>query len=187
MSKMSATSFLAVIFLAFSLQAQDSTFTPHYKFKPGKEIVAVYVGSSHCGPCKTPDFKKNLQKMLLRISNETRKSGDNFWTLGISVDADISAGYEFLKSTGRFDEISIGKSWKNSAILRYILPDEYSTPATPQIVILERQAARDGVGKVPNEKILLRLSGNGELKKWLAGNIPLAEAKTFKGMLIDEH
>ncbi len=107
--------------------------------------------------------------------------------MGISVDADISAGCEFLKSTGRFDEISIGKSWKNSAILRYILPDEYSTPATPQIVILERQAARDGVGKVPNEKILLRLSGNGELKKWLAGNIPLAEAKTFKGMLIDEH
>lgn len=106
--------------------------------------------------------------------------------MGLAADEDVSAGYEFLKSTGQFDEVSVGRSWSNSAALQYVFRDEYIIPATPQLIVLEREVEKYGVGlKVHREIILLRLTGNGEVTKWIAKNIPLAQTKTYKGLMIE--
>ena len=182
-----ATQFIIIFSICtYSTRTEDAAYVPNYKFRPGKEIVAVYVGSSYCGPCKSPEFKKDLMQMLVRTSHEVRESEANFWALGISVDSDIKVGYEFLKMAVPFDEISVGRSWENSAALRYVLTDEFGGPMVPQVILIEREVGKDASGlKIQNEKVLLRLIGPEELKKWLSRNIPLSEVKTFKGIIIE--
>jgi len=179
---------LSLLFISIAVaRAQDSSHIPSYKFKPGKEVIAVYVGSSWCGPCQNPKFKKALGQLRERVSKEVQASGANFWTLGISVDNNIKAGYEFLKSAGPFDEISIGRSWANTAAVRFVMIDNFGGPVVPQVILIERHVEKEGAGiKITNEKVLLRLIGTGDILKWVSENKLLKETKTYKGIIIEQ-
>lgn len=181
----SAVCLICVLWLSV-IFAQDSTYTPNYKFTSGREVVVIYVGSSYCGPCQRQDFKLALGVMRHRLSIEARSTGANFWSLGISVDDKTDKGCEFLSQAGQFDEISVGRLWYNTAVMRYILLDEYSMPGVPQIVVLEREVSKEGVTmKIESEKILLRLTGTNEIIDWVNKKRSLYKTLTHKGLIID--
>ncbi|HEX2092938.1 MAG TPA: hypothetical protein VHG28_11070 [Longimicrobiaceae bacterium] len=149
----------------------ESGYVPSARIELGTnhEIVLVFLGASFCGASQRKGFDEVVEQGKILLSNQAKKDGRTFRTIGVALDWDTDKGIEFLEEFGRFDEIAAGGNWGSDPAIKYIWRDLPGRSAVPQIVILERQIEETPrATEVTREVVLRRLHGIEEIESWVA-------------------
>jgi len=176
MLRLSALVVLGLLLSASVAFAQEPHYEPSYEVPNGPAVVFVYLGSYDCGPCHDPALKEAVEKAKLLLAERAKAEGKAFMAIGTSLGWDVEKGLGFLRDTGHFDELIVGRNWLNSAALTYLWGDKAAQPALPGIVVYEQTLGwrEDGRGIEAGERIyMLDLAGQQALIAWVEAGAPL--------------
>lgn len=146
--------------------------------KEGVQLVAIYVGSSRCGPSNAPESMSGTAQAFDAIRGRSVAKGFGFVTIGIAREFDPQSGLHHLAQVYNFDEVSSGQSHLNQASIRFISRDHAGFAATPQIIVVERRLKKLGwsIDDVDfDERVLVRKTGVGEIMRWVKAGTPIPE------------
>jgi hypothetical protein len=144
------------------------TYIPDYEFRPGEEVVLVFIGASFCGAQREPGFPAVVERAKLGVARQARERGQQFRAHAVSLDWKPDEAMDFLRHFGAFDEISVGSNWLNDGAVRYIWRDLPGQPAVPQIIILKRHIETDGAVSVRDEHVVRRFAGTEQITAWMS-------------------
>ncbi len=149
-------------------------YVPSARRDAGDELVLVVVGSAGCRWSNDPEFVTLVRRARNAVRGAARQRDIAFATLGVSQDERPERGIDHLSQFGWFDEIAVGRGWRNSALLKYVY-EEFPGPAvTPQVLVVARGLVEHG-GQwgVRDERVLLRRSGLAAIRTWVANGATL--------------
>lgn len=151
--------------------------TSSFTLQQGRELTLVYIGSSTCYFSNKDFLPRALKSIKSKIKNKARENGYNFVTMGISRDWSIERGIDHLERMGEFDEISVGRSWANQGLLKYIWNEIPGRPAIPQVLVVDQNLKTpDGnlnTYRIEGEKLIIRKVGVNEIKRWIKNRIAM--------------
>ncbi len=165
---------LCVLVLPQPVAAQAADYTPSQRLTEGRELVAIYIGSTDCGPCLSPEVKGAVRAMKPLLAAQAKQRGVAFTVIGAAQDWDLKRGAAFLEPLGAFDQVVIGGNWTNIAVEQFILRDSLAEMAMPQVVLIERTVNVGGRVTVSEPRVLRRISGGAEIPAWVAAGAPIA-------------
>ena len=154
--------------------AQATDYVPSNRLPEGRELVAVYIGSSDCGPCQFPQVKSAIRAMKPLLAAQARERGVALSVVGVSQDWDLKRGARFLEPLGAFDQVVIGGNWTNIAVEQFILRDSLAEMSMPQVVVVERTVQLSKRVVVSEPRVLRRIIGGEDIPAWVAAGAPLA-------------
>lgn len=132
------------------------------------EVVAVYLGATSCGPCRTEETKQAVREILAKAEERALERNLEFQAVGAAFDEDIGAGLELLASTAEFDQVIVGGSWSNAAAVEFIWSDGEILAAIPQVVVLTRTLDMKAQQREPATKhVFVQLQGEKQMREWL--------------------
>jgi hypothetical protein len=156
-----------------TVSAQDSSYVPSHELPEGQELVFVYLGSYDCGPCHKPELKRAINEAKLLLDQKAEEAGKSFSAAGVDMGWSVEKGIDFLRETGRFDEIMVGRSWTGSAGTRYIWREEVTSPSKPSIVVYERRVTPEDRISISEPTYLVSKSGASNIVEWVEDGAPL--------------
>jgi len=149
------------------------------------EIVFIYIGSPECSFCVNPAFAPVLNASRTSVKRRALSDSVAFTSHGISVGWDVEDGFEHLQSFGGFDEVSLGRNWFNLGAERYLWNEVPGTPATPQLLVIERlivsplEKTATGGYAVLETRLLARYTGVHAISSWVDLDSPLPRDRTM--------
>ncbi len=173
------TTFTIKLFFTDSIGTKElaEIYVPDYKFESGDELVMVYIGSPFCGYCNSPEMPEFIEAAKLKGKSLADSLGMNYVVYGLAISWSAYEGMDHLKKFGLFDEMMLGRSWSNSAAIKYIHTDIPSgrVGAVPQVVYTTREIMyQENDTKddylISNEKEYIRLEGYDEIKNFVQIN-----------------
>ena len=142
----------------------------------GSEVEMVYIGASDCFACVQPTYKAALEQAKVLLADRAEAEGKTFVAIDVSTDYDLDAGYDFLKASGGFDELVIGRNWFNSAVLEHLIRTEGAEDRVlglPTIVLYEQEAMMGDTIQATPPRYLRYIAGGAELPEWVEAGVPL--------------
>lgn len=139
--------------------------------RSGREWQVILVTSSFCGASKRSDVQSAVRHIIPIVQGQALANGDQFSSLGVSIDWDVERGVSFLNDIATFHEVNVGRNWVNQAVTRYMgAPTD--SPTTPTVLIVTRTIeAASGRGiTVGKDSVVRRLVGAKaiiEFDNWL--------------------
>lgn len=171
----------AALLFAFPALASAQSYVPAYErdegIDAGTEVVMVYIGASHCGPCMWPEYKTTLEQAKLLLEEQAQAAGKGFAVIGVSLDYDPEVGFDFLNGSGKFDEMTMGRNWFNAAALTHFGMTEGQEPrqlALPSVIVYERDMEMGESIGASEPRYLKQIVGAEALPEWVAAGAPLA-------------
>jgi hypothetical protein len=166
---------VCVIALATAqLGAQHPEYVPSYRLPEGKEIVAVYIGATTCGPCLLPEVKAAVRAMKTLVAAQAKQRNAAFSAVGVSNDWETPKAAAFFDSLGRFDQLVLGGNWTNLAIEHFVWRDPSGSPAMPQILVLERTVTPAERIQFSEPRVLRRVTGGDQIPAWVKDGAPIS-------------
>lgn len=151
-----------------ALQKHD--YVPEARRDSGEELLFMVIGSSGCRWSNAPELVELVRRAREAVRDEAESRGAGFATQGIAQDNITQLGIEHLEKFGPFDELSVGRGWRNSGLLKYVYGAFPGPAATPQVLVVSRDlVGGGGQWEIANETVLLRLTGLAEIRSWLQG------------------
>lgn len=139
----------------------------------GTEIVMIVVGSSQCGASTNRVLPAMVNRARTTLARSTEKDGKLFATVGVAIDWSIEDGMSFLRTTGPYSEVVVGRNWLNSAAVSYLWRDHSGRAALPQIIVIEREVAIDEADiHVGADRVIKRVVGLDSIRLWVDGGAP---------------
>lgn len=173
---------ILALLLALPVSASAQTYMPIYEretdIATGTELVMVYIGASHCGPCVQPEYKAALEEAKVRLAEQAEAQGKGFAVIGVSIDFEPQVGFDFLNASGTFDEMVIGRNWFNSAALTHFGVTEGQEPrqlALPSVILYERDMELGESIHASAPRYLRQIAGGVALPEWVAAGTPLPD------------
>ena len=154
--------------------SQERDYTPTYEMPKGREIVAIYIGSTTCGPCLSPEVKAAVKKMKVLVANQAKAQGASFAAVVAANDWEVPKAISFVEPLGAFDQLILGGNWTNLAIERYVWRDPEGVPAMPQILVVERTVTTGSRVSFSEPKVLRRVMGGKEIPAWVELGAPIS-------------
>ena len=156
----------------------DTAYTPSMEVPNGRQVVAVYIGATTCGPCRRPETKAAIARMKPLVAAHAKQSGAAFSAMVVSLDWDLKGGLEFVQSLGAFDEYVFGASWVNTAAQRFFWSDSLAAPSIPQVIVFERTVklptgTRITIGP---DRMLRRVVGDSAIRAWVRAGAPISRS-----------
>lgn len=140
----------------------------------GRKVVFVYIGAESCGFSLKPGFDKTIRQIQSLVSQQSRKRGEPFSSLGVSAGLSPELGAKYLERFGPFDEIASGNSLLNSYAIRFFFDDLPGEASLPQVLVVERDLqALDPGYLYRNERVLIRAIGVPQIEQWAADGAPV--------------
>jgi hypothetical protein len=164
---------LGLIVASQPMLSQERDYTPSYEMPKGREIVAIYVGSSTCGPCLTPEVKAAVRKMKVLVADQAKQQGASFSAVAAANDWEIAKATTFVEPLGQFDQLVLGGNWTNLAIERYVWRDPQGVPSMPQILVIERTVTVGPRMSFSEPKLVRRVMGGKEIPDWVEHGAPI--------------
>lgn len=168
---------LVLLILTKPASAQDSLqYGPDlqtYNYDRNQELNLVYIGASWCQPCLEESLKQTLEELKIALYKVAESHNMNYSVIGVANDESLNDGWNFLQSSGYFDEIIIGKNWLNTGSIEFILKHEDILPGVPQIVVFKREIMFDEKTHVGEKEILVRKIGQKQMDKWIQNGISI--------------
>lgn len=147
--------------------ASDTATTAPLRIPNGVERVAIVLGSSWCPACRNDSLPGAIHRLMEQLRIRAEADGRSFATIGAAIDWQREPGIRWLDKVGTFDEITVGRSWVNSAAVRHIWRESQGIPALPQVVLIERTVKPDSNRvHVTEDRLLDRRHGLGEIQEW---------------------
>jgi hypothetical protein len=156
--------------------AQLPDYVPSQRLPKGRELVAVYIGSTDCGPCNLPQVKHAIRAMKPLLANQAKQLGMAFTAIGSTQDWDLRQGAAFFDSLGAFDQLVIGSNWTNLAVEHFILRDSLAIMGMPQVVVVERTVQLGSRVSISEPRLVRRIVGGTDIPAWVAAGAPVTVA-----------
>jgi hypothetical protein len=144
--------------------------------RPGTQLIAVYVGSSRCGPSNQTDVLSAVRTAIDSLRGLAAREGVGFVTIGVAREHSPREGLRHLEKVTSFDEVTAGQGDLNQASIRLISLDHPGIGATPQLIVLRRELAPLGqtIDNVRfEEHVLLRRVGSAQIRRWVDNGVPV--------------
>jgi hypothetical protein len=138
MRRLSPVLAFSLLLVSRGVGAQAADYVPLQRLPEGRELVAIYIGSTDCGPCQLPELKNAVRAMKPLLAAQAKQRGLALTVIGAAQDWDLKRGAAFLEPLGAFDQIVIGGNWTNIAVEQFVLRDSLAEMAIPQVVLIER-------------------------------------------------
>ena len=130
----------------------------------GTHVVFLFATNGH------PDderLERGIPAAIDSVRKFAKARGSHFTTVGVNIAWNTERGGEFLSHFGRFDEVSLGRRYMNSAADVYI-NNTGGEQSMPQVTILAQDvtalAARFSM-RPPRP--VLRLLGREQIARWM--------------------
>jgi hypothetical protein len=165
---------LASLFLAggaastgFDLKVRRSTpatdaYRPTYRHLPGPRLALVFIGSASCAASNDPRLAVALRTLQQQTKEYAASVGANFISVGATTDWRAARAYEFLSNVGHFDQLVLGGSWANPAVITTVW-QAGNAPAVPAIAVLFQDVTTpespEAAFNVTNGEVLFFVSG----------------------------
>ncbi len=168
--------------VAAAVPAAAQEYTPpyddpdYYGVESGTELVMVYVGATSCGPCHSPELKSALEAAKVALAERAEREGKTFVAAGVALDYVVEEGVEFLASSGRFDEIVVGRNWLNSASLAHLWRSEGvedRVVGLPSVLVYEQEVSFGEAVEASDPRYLVELKGADAIPAWAEAGAPL--------------
>lgn len=161
---------IALMCCASLLHAQAPTYVAAHVSPNGPQVLAIYMGSTDCAPCVWPPLKAAVHAAWPLLAKQAADAKVGFATLGIAMDDDVTSGVALLQPVEEYDEIIVGAGWTNHGVTKYIWQDSTGSPSIPQMMVIQRvaSASADWTWHVTPYKVLKRLVGADEIRRWVA-------------------
>lgn len=134
----------------------------------------VFIGSSECIFCNS-NFSEAYNRLVKKLKENQQSIKYPIYFTGVSVDADLKRGHEYLYNVSDFDETIIGMGWYNIAAFEYVWDTNNGITGIPQILFYEIEYTVDGNGLInsiaSNRKLLRRIMNLNELQEFI--NLPI--------------
>lgn len=159
---------ILVVFLIFGTIALDSGIQ---KEKVEEVMVVYYFGATNIGFCMVPDNIRKIKKIKADYPAKYENSTIKF--VMVCVDENIDEGLKFIKKYGYWDEISIGKFYKNE--LAQFTLNRISTPDLPHILVFKDQLSfgKWNLPIVKRRDLLVDLAGGERINEWIEKGYPV--------------
>lgn len=161
-----------LVFVSRSVGAQTE-YSPSQRLVAGRELVAIYFGSTDCGPCQLPQVKSAIREMKPLLAAQAKQRRESFTAIGSAQDWDLQRGAAFLEPLGAFDHVVIGGNWTNLAIEQFVLRDSLTEMVIPQVLVLERTVNLGKRVTVSEPRVLRRITGGLAIPAWVAAGAPI--------------
>ncbi len=109
------------------------------------EMVVIVFGSSSCALCKDPKALAVIKDTIERTRKAAAHGGKDFRTIGVALDEQTQAGWDYLRTIGPFDEYSVGSGWRNHVFMTAV-SSRQGPIEIPQVIIMERRLAMTPTG-----------------------------------------
>jgi hypothetical protein len=154
----------------FALPAQS--YRPTYAEPTGRELVAVYVGATGCGPCRSPEMPRVLDSMKLQLQRRAQGAGQQFRAVVVALDWVPDSGFALAREDGAWDEVITGRNWFGLGAAQYIWADSTVAPSMPQVILYEQEVTIGARVKLSEPRILRRIVGAVEIQRWVRQGVP---------------
>jgi len=139
------------------------------------EVIAVYLGAR--GTDEQSGMVQAVKDMRDLLTKQAVSTNRRFILRGVSLEPTVEEGLQDLSLFGKFDEVSVGGNWTNSAVVRYIGTrfDSAQASGIPQVVLLERDVTEGGPSSltVSPEREIARYVGTRDIDTWVRRGAPL--------------
>lgn len=167
--------------------APDSVRLAAFGIRPGRQLIAYVLVSSHCGYCQRDDTKAALASVRTSLRRAHARDFQAIRVIGVAVNTEVDAGLEYLRSVGMasFDEISAGDGWLNEQIGQLIWRAKTTDASVPQVVVVSRpMTARLGPMAVTygSDSTLAVVAGPKAITSWVRGGTGLTGVPTTPEM-----
>lgn len=157
--------------ISISLQAQDTLKydAGNYSLHAGTvtELTLIYIGADTCSPCHAPSLKQALENVKVKLLKFAESNDLQFSVIGIANDISIDRGLDFLKNSGYFDEIIVGKNFLNTGTVDYIWNNDQTDYEIPQVIVFEREITIGDNISVGPKNYVAKYSGKDEIEEWV--------------------
>lgn len=134
------------------------------RVRSGTEVIAVFLVSTTCGAARYPALGSSLTRIRERLAEQAIGAHRRFYTIGVSLDEQPSAGLEFLSTFGEFDEVMAGGSWAGMGAVDFMLRSLPGPLSMPQLILLERDLRVESAGiTVSADRVIMRKVGAVEI------------------------
>lgn len=164
---------LCLVVLSRPAGAQAAEYAPSMRLAAGRELVAVYIGATSCGPCQWPQVKNAVRAMKPLLAAQAKQRRMGFTAIGAAQDWDLKEGAVFLDPLGAFDQVVIGGNWTNLAVEQFVLRDSVAEMVMPQVVLMERMVQLGTRITVSQPRVLRRITGGADIPAWVAAGAPI--------------
>lgn len=158
---------------------------PKPPFQSGRYLLAFVFVSSECGFSTLPQTRRALRALPDSLREAHGAEFTSVSVIGVTIDKDVDTGLRFLREIERsgqvFDEISVGRSWLNEHVLRFVWREGMATANLPQVVLVERHV---DVTRYPRhiaterDSVLLNLTGSKAISEWVGKGASLRFTKS---------
>jgi len=163
------------LLLAAAATAGATPYRPKQELVNGNELAFVYIGATNCGFCRDPAVKAAVMQAKSILAARAESEHRPFSATGVALDFDVDKGLEYLATLGAFDQVIVGRSWFNAAVLELLTDgSDDAILAVPQIIVYERslQLEKTSVSAAP-PRILARIPGTG-IPLWVEAGVQLS-------------
>jgi len=177
--------------LALVLDPMSPDYDVQYRsvpFPSGPEVVFMFFGSAACGPAGAETTVEVVGRARDLVEAQAQEQGFRFVAHGVAQNWDQRKGMTYLERFGPWDQVSLGRSWANSLVIRYLFSDSTNTAGTPGIAVvlrtLEVELGPDSllVGyEATDEQTLQRVTGAQAIQMWVRRGAPVPFGVLGKG------
>ena len=166
------TAILALACVASSASAQ-ATQPAVPRSETRREIVAVFIGMNICCYPVSDSLREPLALVRRQLADQAMRQGAQFRMVGVALDWSPEEGWEYLRSLGRFDEVSVGSNWRNGQAEMLMWRDSTARPAVPQLVVYEHDVGTSTGAMTFGPRRTIRTLGAAEIGPWARAGAPL--------------
>lgn len=155
----------------------------------GTHLIAFVVTASDCSWSTQPSAMQAISSIREKLLAKHGGSYAKISVIGVLVDSNIEAGLKFVSklSDGNpeqvFDQVSVGGSWLNEQIVRFVWREHAFRAASPQVLLIERSVNTESylsnqtIAVDGSDRLLANPVGSEEIVGWIIQGLPL----DFKG------
>ena len=141
---------------------------------PVREVAAVFISMADCCDALTRDLRGPVDSVRSILRRRAMRANEEFRMVGVSLDWEPEAGWNYLRQFGAFDEVAVGSNWFGLHPEILMFSGAAIEPSIPQIVIYERTVTLGGARPSFGPRRILRaLRGRDEIVAWLNAGAPL--------------
>ena len=160
----------------------DTAYRPDTAEPRATELVALVISARSCGPCNRANYKDATRRMKILLARQAAQRGESFAVVGIGIDWNVDTARAYFATLGQFDELVLGRNWRNTGALAYMWRDSIARPAMPQVVLVRRHIDfPPGSSRmtVSPDSVLRRLVGASSIVAWVAQGAQIAGGPTL--------
>ena len=137
------------------------------------ELLVIFMGAEACGLSAADEMREVVATALTSAKEHARHEGMSAVLVGVALDDAPIQGATYLNQVGSFDEMVLGRGWRNFLTMTALKGPFGGPLLTPQILIVERHTMPLAEGRPARLALRHWVVGTANLRRWSSRGAPI--------------